>query len=276
MAFEIGPVILLIGVQRGRRGFAKRIQPVAFRCIQQQWIILGPDIVVRCHHAGLAVAPDFRTVDIIQDFRSGPEFQHHPSPAVSAQVIGEQPAQDRCDFGNRGNLIRQPRRGKDWPAVFLQAYFGQGHRIDHPLIGFLRGIAEREDAVLVQDQSLHIRRVGMDFGCRLRQRETRHDVGYITHALAIDIAADILAIRLVRQAEHRRGMGVVDKFMRQEGMQQGFYRRIRRCGIQQIATLEIYHVLIAERVQRLQPAQRFEAPPAGPPVRYHPCPNRCP
>ncbi len=51
---------------------------------------------------------------------------------------------------------------------------------------------------------------------------------------------------------------MVDEFVRQEGMQQGFDRRIGRGGVQQVDALEIDHVFVGQSVQLAQLAQRFQ------------------
>ncbi len=60
------------------------------------------------------------------------------------------------------------------------------------------------------------------------RREAGHDVGHIAHAVAIDFAAQRLAVGLVGQRQHGVGVGVVDELVRQEGVQQGLDRRVGR------------------------------------------------
>ena len=53
-------------------------------------------------------------------------------------------------------------------------------------------------------------------------------------------------------------MGVVDEFVRQEGVQQRLDRRVGRSRIEQIDALESDHVLVGSVVERAQLAQRRE------------------
>ena len=54
-------------------------------------------------------------------------------------------------------------------------------------------------------------------------------------------------------------MRVVDEFVRQEGVQQGLDRRVRRRGLEQVLALDAHHVLVGERGARAQLAQTVEA-----------------
>ena len=53
-------------------------------------------------------------------------------------------------------------------------------------------------------------------------------------------------------------MGVVDEFVRQEGMQQGLDRRVGRARVEQVDALEIHHLPVAEPVQRGEPPERLQ------------------
>jgi hypothetical protein len=98
--------------------------------------------------------------------------------------------------------------------------------MDHPVVGLLGIVAEGEDAMLVEDQAFD-RRVGIeDIGRRFRQLEARHDVGHETHLAAEDLLAQRFAVVLVDDGQNGGRVCVVDKFMRQEGVQQRLDRRI--------------------------------------------------
>ena len=53
-------------------------------------------------------------------------------------------------------------------------------------------------------------------------------------------------------------MGMVDEFVRQKGMQQRFDRRVGRRCIQQIDPLRVDHILVTERRQCRQFADRLQ------------------
>ena len=96
------------------------------------------------------------------------------------------------------------------------------------------------------------------FGRGLGEAEARRDVTHDAHAPVIDLARERLAVRLIDEAQHRRGMGMVDEFMRQEGVQQRLDRRVGRAGIEQVQALHIDHGLVGERIERAKLAQRLE------------------
>jgi hypothetical protein len=54
-------------------------------------------------------------------------------------------------------------------------------------------------------------------------------------------------------------MRVVDELVRQEGVQQGLDRRVGRLAVQKVAALDVDHVLVGERLQAEQAAERREA-----------------
>ena len=100
--------------------------------------------------------------------------------------------------------------------------------------------------MLVEDQALDLRVAPRRPRARcLGEREARHDVGHDAHAAAVDLGAERRAVRLVDQAQHRVGVGVVDEVVRQEGVQQRLDRRVRRHRIDQVGALHAHHVLVA-------------------------------
>ena len=112
--------------------------------------------------------------------------------------------------------------------------------------------------MLVQDQAFDVRILLVDFGGGLGEPEARRNVGHDAHAPVIDLAGERLAIRLIDEAQHRGGMGMVDEFMRQEGVQQRLDRRVGRAGVKQVQALHIDHGLVGERIERAELAQRLE------------------
>ena len=96
------------------------------------------------------------------------------------------------------------------------------------------------------------------------------------HAPVIDLARERLAIRLIDKRQHRGGMGVVDEFVRQEGVQQRLDRRVGRASIEQVQALHVDHGLVGERIERasLRSGSSFTA--GRPAARYRPCRRRSP
>ena len=82
--------------------------------------------------------------------------------------------------------------------------------------------------MLVQDQAFDFGLLFEHFGGGLGEAKARRDVGYDAHPPVIDLARQRLAVRLIDQRQHRGGMGVVDEFMRQESVEQGLDRGVRR------------------------------------------------
>ena len=186
--------------------------------------------------------------------------QDQPPPGAFDVAIlqGAGAAQDRRHLGDRGRALGQ-RRAREHPlAPALQPRLGQRHHLDHALVGLARARAEREDAVLVEDQALDAR-VGVEHvGCCLGEAEPRPVVGHEPQACAVDLARQLGAIRLVDQAEHGVGVRVVDVGVRHEGVQQHLHRRARRRRIEQPGALHAHHVVVAQRLAPAQLAQRLE------------------
>ena len=84
--------------------------------------------------------------------------------------------------------------------------------------------------MLVQDQALDVGLGLVDLRGQLGEPEARDDVGHEAHAAVVDLLDQLLAVRLVDQAQHRGGMRVVDEVVRQEGVQQRLHRRVGRAS----------------------------------------------
>jgi hypothetical protein len=170
--------------------------------------------------------------------------------------------------GRRGHGRRQARR-RDRRGL-SKSLLGLAHQRDHPLVALLGGSTEGEQAVLQQHHALELHPrgprplLGLLIGRRRRQGqiEAGHHVGHQRHPLAVDLAADLGGIRLVRQGQQSHRMGVVHEGVGQEGVQQGLHRGIWRRRIDQVAALGGHHFLIAEGrqgsqgLQLLQPHRR--------------------
>ena len=201
------------------------------------------------HHAALAVRGELGTVHIGEDLGRGAEIGDE-ARGLGALVLERTGAADdwRDLCGARGRAADLPRLEDDGSAL-PQPALGQRHHLDHALIGLTRVLAEGEDAVLVQDQPL-------DVGLRLEhtrrflgEAETRRDVSNDSHAPVIDLARQGLTVRLVDQRQHGSGVGVIDEFMRQEGVQQRLDRGVGRGGVEQVQPLHIDHRLVGQRIE---------------------------
>ena len=151
--------------------------------------------------------------------------------------------------------------GRPW----REPAFGERDHLDHALIGLARGLPEGEDAVLVQDQALDVRLLLEHLGGGLGEPEARRDIAHDAHAAVIDLARQGLAVGLIDQGEHGGGMGMVDEFMRQEGMQQRLDRRVWGRRVEQVQPLHVDHGLVGQRIQCTQAPQRLELHGGQPP-----------
>ena len=84
---------------------------------------------------------------------------------------------------------------------------------------------------------------------RLRETEAWKHIGNASDALPIDTPADLLGIGLIGDRNRRDRMRVIDEFMGQEGVQQGFDRRVRRGAVEEIGALHAHHVLIRQLIE---------------------------
>ena len=167
-------------------------------------------------------------------------------------------AQDRRDLDRGRNPLRQLGAGEDRLAVLLEAVFRARDEADHALVSLARVIAEGEDAVLVEDQPFDFRILVEHLGGFFGEAEARHQIGHEAEPAAEHFGAQFGRVRLVDQAEHRGGVGVVDEFRRHEGVQQHLDRRRGGLRIDQISALHPRHLVVGQRLARAQGAQRFE------------------
>jgi hypothetical protein len=222
--------------------------------------VLGADDVVRRHHAALAVIGKLGAVHIAENLGTGTEG-HDEARRLATLLVGWQrhgAPDDRRHLGDLGEIGGKIARLEHDGASLAEPRLGERYHLDHALIGLARRRAEGEDAVLVQDQTFDARVLLVDFGCRLGEPEARRDIGHDAHAPVIDLASERLAVRLIDEAQHRGGVGMVDEFMRQEGVQQRLDRGVRRASVKQVEALHIDHDLVGERIARAEFAERLE------------------
>ena len=90
----------------------------------------------------------------------------------------------------------------------------------------------------------------------LGEAEARHEVRHEGEPAAKNFGAFFFAVGLIDHAEHRRRMGVIDEFVRQERVQHDFDGRIWRRRIDQVGALDGDQLLVGDRVERAQLPQR--------------------
>ncbi len=100
--------------------------------------------------------------------------------------------------------------------------------------------------MLHQHEPLDIRTGLEGFSRGLGERQPGPNIGHDRHTAADHLGAKGGAIGLVDEAQHRDGMRVVDKAVRQEGVQQCLDRDVRRRGIEQRGPRQPYHLGIIE------------------------------
>ena len=260
VAGEIG----LVGVDEVLRGFPDRLlEVVELACSRRshdQWPILGANGVIGCDHASPGVARDVCTVDEREDGVAITEFKDQPPPDALDLVVFQAagPAQDRGNLGQRGNRLWQRRGLEHHLAATFQSRLGEADHLDHALVGLARAAAEGEDAVLVEDQSLDTG-VGVEhLGRGLGEAEPRPVIGHEAETVAVDLACQLRAVRLIDQTEHGVGMRVVDVFCRHEGMQQHLHGWAWRHRIEEVGALHAGHVGIVKVLALTQLAQGRE------------------
>ena len=118
-----------------------------------------------------------------------------------------------------------------------------------------RVIAEREYAVLVEDEPFDGRIFLEHFCGFFCKREARHHVRYKAEAIAESLRAQCIASSLIDQAEDRGRMCVVDKFVRNKRVQQSFHGRIRRLRIDKRRALHPNHLFVRHGRARAELAQ---------------------
>ena len=222
--------------------------------------VLGADGVIGGGDPRLRIAEDLGAVDEIEDGRARAELEDEPPVRAGDPLVlkAARAAHDRRDLGERRGPLRQLRRGEHRLAAAANARLRKRHHLDHALIGFARARTEGEDPVLEQDQAFDFRVHVVNFGGLLGEPETRHQVRHETEPAVIDLRADRGPVRLVGKAQHRRRVGVIHEFMRQERVQQGLDRRVRRSGVDQQRPLDANHVRVGERLARPQLLERIE------------------
>jgi len=110
----------------------------------------------------------------------------------------------------------------------------------------------------LSDEAFDLRSL-LEHGRRLLgEPEARHQIGHEAEAAVIDVAAQFLRIRLVDEAEQRRGVAVVDEFRRHEGVQQHLHRGRGGQRVDQEGALRPRHILVGKCFARAQCAQLIE------------------
>ena len=211
-------------------------------------------------HAALAVVGKLGAVHIAEDLGPGAEIHDEAGRLAARRLRGSAtaPLTIGATSATGGDLgLEGPRLEHDRPPL-AQAALGERHHLDHALISLAGAVAEGEDAVLVQDQPLDVGLLLEHFGRGLGEAEARRDIGHDAHAPVIDLARQRLAVGLIDQRQHRGGMGVVDEFVRQEGVEQRLDRGVRRRGVEQVEALHVDHGFVGERLERAQAPQRLE------------------
>ena len=261
LAREIALVVLDERLHRRVRGALEVIHLAVLGRGDHQRPVLGADGVIGRDDARLAVAGEVGAADKIHDPGTGAEVEDQAPPRtlVVRVLAAARAAQERRNRADRRHRLRQLRCHEHSLAIARQPLLGEGDEGDHALVGVARAVPEREDAVLMQNQPLDVGLGVEDIGRHLRQREARHHVGNDAHPSVIEFGADGFAIRLVDQAQDGVGMRVIDKSVRQERVQQGFDRRVRRRRLEQVFALNAHHVLVAEFGAGAQLAQALEA-----------------
>ena len=107
--------------------------------------------------AGLAVARKLGAVDKIEDGRVGAEVEISRAMRPRLSSAAQAPRRIGAISAAIGRSLAAAARWRTRPCgPWRSALLGQRDQLDHALVGFARAVAEGEDAVLVQDQSLDV------------------------------------------------------------------------------------------------------------------------
>ena len=260
VAGEISLVVVDEFLRGLKRGAFECVELAYLRRRHDQWPGLAADHMIGRDDAGASIARHILAVDEIQNRIAGAEFQDRALVRAFAAGIEQRAgaAQDRRDLDRGRDLLRQFRTHEQGFAVFLETIFRQRDERDHALVGLARVGAEGEDAVLVEDQPFHLRILFEHLGGFFGEPEAWHDVRHEAEPAAEHLNAQRGRVRLVDQAEHRGGVGVIDVFRRHECVQQHLDRRRGRLRIDQIGARHSRHLVVGKLFARAQGAQRLD------------------
>ena len=93
------------------------------------------------------------------------------------------------------------------------------YRFNVPVVAFLCRVAKSEQPVIDQEQAFDIKVFLINFRCRFGQIKSGHDVRHDSHSVAVNFLAQGFRVGLIGDYQNSIGVGMVDKFMRQEGVQ---------------------------------------------------------
>ena len=129
-----------------------------------------------------------------------------------------------------------------------------------PSVGGHGVIAEREEAVVEQHHpgGTRVGLFGPDLPHHPGQVETWHHIGHDHHVIAEHISHRALAIGQSGELHDHVGVAVLDRPVRQVGVQQRFHRRVGRTGVQLGRCQLPHHVRVTEPVQFDQLAEPSE------------------
>ena len=160
--------------RRPARCCGKVIKLAGLRRRQNQRPVLGANGVIRRHHAGLAEAGQILAVDESQHAIAATKIQHQPSPGAFdfLVLVTARPAHDRSDFWKRRHFA--PQNGRSGFLMSFDKCFSERNHLDHALIGFARGFAESDNAVLAENEPVARLFPVEDFDRLLGEAEARH------------------------------------------------------------------------------------------------------
>ncbi len=188
-----------------------------------------------------------------------------------ARTFVEQAAKRRSHLEENLFLARRRLRpvegGERLQRLSGDVFLGPRHRLDVTVVAFPRRFPEREQPVVDEQETFHVRVLLDHLGRRFGQLESGHDIGHPGHFVAVDFLADRLHLGLVGEHQDGIGVGMVDELVRQKGVQQGFDRGVGRRCVEQVDALLVDHRLVAQRVEGAEFEERLQLHP-GQPLRF--------
>ena len=242
---EVFVIRLVVAFQRCRKLGAQTLGIVEMFWTQQQGFLFGADHVVGRRGADLRP---------LQAFFAGGELARRPAFAVmrhprNAGTFPVQAAQDRRNGFQNFGIVDRPGiagGGQRLAGMVPDKGLRLGDGFDMGVVTFLRRVAEGEQAMIDQYQSLDPRIFFVRLRRRFGQIEPRHDVRHHAQLVSVNFPADFFRVGLV--GDHQNGVGVrmVDEFVRQKRVQERFDRRIGRRRVQQVRALVVDHRLVGQ------------------------------
>jgi hypothetical protein len=188
----------------------------------------------------------------VEDLVGAPVLED-PSTPRAVRVFGrfrERAADDRSDLLRIANRDHRPRVEQTPPLDPLgDVALGLIDDRDVAIVAGAGVVAERQEPMPGQHQTLHVPGLLEELRGPLGELEPGHDVGDEHEPLPVDLAHERLGVRLVRDRQDRVGVRVIDVAVRKEGVEQRLYGRVGSIGVHETSPQLRHHRLVVEPLE---------------------------